>query len=188
MADFPKKLITDKIHFNIDGVKEFDDAMKELSNLRVDVGVFADEETQKIGVYQEYGTFRKVGQRKVEHIPPRPFLRPVIENYKQEYGKKVEEIIGSYLRKIAKNKYWTFGVAFRNHSIKELNDLGKGLVHTIRARILQKIPPPLKPATIAGKKRKGSPYPTTPLIDTGKLYQSIKYFVRFKGRFTKRGD
>jgi phage gpG-like protein len=55
-----------------------------------------------------------------------------------------------------------------------LEKIGLWSVASIQSRIKKRIPPPLKKSTIA---RKGS---SVPLIDTGRLWQSIRHLVRDK--------
>lgn len=104
------------------------------------------------------------------NIPARPFMLPGL--------KKVQTEIAQRLR--------TAGVSALNgnqdQAERRLEGIGLVAVSSIRATINEGVPPPLAPATIAGRQARGRTG-TKPLIDTGQLRNSITYVIRkAKGR------
>jgi phage gpG-like protein len=99
------------------------------------------------------------------NIPARSFIRRTFDLKKDA----IERTIGALVRKIIHNQI-TYAKAFEI--------LGAWGVAQVRVTITggAGIPPRLKPATIA---RKGS---SRPLVDTGRLLQSISYEVVWGGQ------
>lgn len=183
--DFPEKKITNNLYFNLDGIKDIIEGMEGLKNLSMEVGVLRNKSRKEIARYHEYGTFRSVGKGKVAHVPARPFLRPTLEESKRNIIPEASHaIVGVAVA--SKHTVWIGPKRLKDWTIRILNDLGQKMAYLMKLRIMNKIPPPLKKATIKAKRRKGSPMPTTPLIDTGTMYQSIDYRVRDQGRFVKK--
>lgn len=60
---------------------------------------------------------------------------------------------------------------------QHLNQAGLVAVDGMRRTIELGIPPPLAPATLAARRRRGNSG-TTPLLDTRQLYNSISYIIR----------
>ena len=58
-----------------------------------------------------------------------------------------------------------------------LSRAGYWFIRSIKERMLRHIPPPLQDDTVARKKRHGAQLPDTPLVDTGKLIDAIKYWI-----------
>ena len=186
MARVPKKLIKKGLKFNLDGIQSLVDEVEGLKDLKLEVGVLRNKKLQEIGTYHEYGTFRSAGNGKVSHLPPRPFLRPVLNDVKQDImPDAANELVN--LAVASTNKTRIGPKRIIEHGRKILDGVGEKMKHLVQIRILGHIAPKLKPKTVEAKRRKGSPLPTTPLIDRGDLYNSIDYRVRFKGRFTKKG-
>lgn len=105
------------------------------------------------------------------HIPPRPFLRPGIDNAKKEIG----DYLGQAGRAVLDRKLDT--------AMKALNAAGLSAQKSIRRKIQTGPFTPLKAATIAARKRKHpsrSNTSVTPLIDTGQMQASINYIIREK--------
>lgn len=157
------------------GLRHMLDSLDIISSQKVEIGVLGPKNIKKIGVYHELGT---------NTIPPRAFVRPVM----QDMGRAVTEAATEKLMEIAKADWEAKSRAQKGrldvpplskYKIrKELKRMvGKPLQKEMKARILRRIPPPLQPATIAGKKRKGYRLPTTPLYATGKLFNAIKYRI-----------
>jgi len=108
------------------------------------------------------------------NIPSRAFLRPGVANSRNQWLPKID----------AAGQKAMAGEDF----MKELQAAGTIAARAVQKRIQAGIPPPLKPATVAARRRrsKGSKYrrkattaaQTTPLIDTGQLLKSITWVIR----------
>ena len=151
-------------------------ALRALSRRRVLVGVPAANNQRTDG---------KIGNAALAYIhnygapeaniPARPFMEPGIEDaqpaIKTAFEYATRAALQGNVEKVDAN----------------LDIAGTKAVNAIHARIQAGIPPPLKPATVAARRRrsKGSAYrrkatsasDTTPLIDTGELLKSITYVV-----------
>ncbi len=109
------------------------------------------------------------------NIPARPFMAPGIAAVQPEIS---TALMGGARAALA-------GDTARVDA--NLAIAGTKAVNSIQVTIQEGIPPPLKPATVAARRRrsKGSTYrrlataasDTTPLIDTGELLRSITYVV-----------
>ncbi len=111
----------------------------------------------QIAVWHEFGTTDGV-------VPPRSFIRG--------YYDENEAVLKRKMRAAAK------AVASGRFTLEQaLNILGLYIVEGIRDRIDAHIPPALKPATVAAKRRKGYAKPTTPLVGTRQLYNAITHEV-----------
>ena len=130
--------------------------------LTLSVGVFSDAKREgskttvaQYASYNEFGTTR---------IPPRPFLRPTLEERQEEW---TEAIKGSASASLKSGQ-------FNNRSILEL--IGQRAVKDVQARIKSNVPPPNAPATVARKKAKGID-PVITLVETGLMHASVEYKI-----------
>ncbi len=89
-------------------------------------------------------------------IPPRPFMRPTVEDHADEWPDQIAEALE------------VSGM----DAEKALEIMGGVIQREIREAIQAVTSPPLKPATV---RRKGF---EKPLIDSGRMFQSVKYEVR----------
>jgi hypothetical protein len=101
----------------------------------------------QLGLIHEFGT---------EHIPPRPFLGPAIENNRASISALSRELLLKMLH----------GEMTSREALGKLGAHGQGLV---QQQIRETYTPPLAPATI---KRKGSSHP---LIDSGQMMQNVQW-------------
>lgn len=99
----------------------------------------------QVGFWNEYGT---------RNIPPRPFMRSVIEQDGQQWAQ--------YLGKLIKTE----------DTGKALNVVGAEMAGAITGSILQFTTPPNAPSTI---RKKGF---NKPLIDTGVMSRSVSWEVQ----------
>ena len=113
-----------------------------------------------IGAANEFGTRSADGS---VHIPERSFLRSTIA-----------EKSGSYFKFIAKG---VGQIADGSTTMKEVLSLvGTKAVGDVQKKIVDLRDPPNAPRTIAQKKGENNP-----LIDTGRLRQSIDFVIRKRG-------
>lgn len=128
------------------GFGEFIEAVKELGDKELVIGVIGDEELAQIALRNEYGTSK---------IPQRSFLRSTLEENE-------DNIVLHYL-----NIYRT-----TNDLEKAAHQTGDYVEKLVKAKIASGDFVPNAPSTI---RRKGR---NQPLIDTGRMMNSIKSVVR----------
>lgn len=147
------------------GFIEFMKAIKGLDRTTVLVGVQQFSKAQKpdlftIAMVQEFGSPR-------QKIPERSFLRGTVTKYKGKYVKYLQRSIER-----AMDAVLTGGAAAcRSVLDHSLELLGAQAVGDIQQRISSRDFVPNAPSTIA---QKGS---STPLVDSGRLRQSIDWRV-----------
>ena len=134
-------------------------ALKELDKLEVAVGYQAGSGSDENGVdicdiaaWNELGTSR---------MPSRPFMRQSIDNHTGEINAFLKGMEGE--------------LAGGADAQTILNEVGVFQKDMIQQEITNGSFTPNAPATIA---RKGSSHP---LIDTGRMRQSVNYIIRAKG-------
>lgn len=145
--------------FDIDkGLSKIIRELKQATSLVVEVGVQAGEladdgtDLAVVAAYNEYGT---------EHIPSRPFMR---ESFDQNVGEldKFMQDVGDRI------------IIRRISALQGLNLVGKKMKGIIQKKIVDG---PWVLNTVQTVLRKGS---DRPLIDTGRLQQSIGHVVKPK--------
>ena len=104
----------------------------------------------------------------VNNIPARPFLVPGV--------RAVEKQCAEYLKQAMRKSI----TETEDKALAELTKAGLTAQNSVQDRIRSNIPPPLKPATTAARRRRGH-QGSTALIDTGALLQSITFVIRAKG-------
>ncbi len=138
--------------------KQLEIALKGLEGKVGKVGWFEKSKYEKgvpvayVATIQEYGFAAK-------NIPPRPFMRPTIENKRVEWQKVAE----SGAKAILEGRQTLYNI---------MEAIGLKAAGDIRKTISSIWAPPLKPATIAArlrrrKNKKVTTNLTKPLIDTG---------------------
>ncbi|MCD7826345.1 MAG: hypothetical protein LUH14_10360 [Clostridiaceae bacterium] len=138
--------------------KKFEKLLKDLGNLEVRIGIQQGETNDEgvdlvdIAMFNELGTI---------HIPSRPFLRDSVDANADQ--------INTFLQSM-KQELLKGGSA--ESVLKKIGTFQKGL---IQEQIVNGNFEPNKEATI---KKKGS---DTPLVDTGRMRQSINYVIQEKG-------
>lgn len=133
--------------------------MEKLRSKRVFVGFQAGKVTDDRGVdMAQIAMFNELG---TSDIPARPFLRQTMEDHKDD----IKAFCGEKVQGITEG-----GTA--EDALKQLGVYGKGLV---QAKIKDGAWKPNAPSTI--KKKKSD----KPLIDTGKMRQSVNYVIKQKG-------
>lgn len=135
--------------------------MKKLKNTEIVVGILgaearltdgkSDATLADIAVYNHFGT---------KHIPARPFLQNAVDQNQAEILKRLK---GS-LKLISEGQV---------SPETQLNRIGAYLVGLVQREITDLRTPPNAPATIRKKKS------DNPLIDTGRLRQSVTFEIRY---------
>ena len=157
-------------------VPEFLEMLDELFNTHLEIGVFGEDDSEMvmIAAVHEFGVEIKVTDKmrgylhsigihlnpntKTIKIPERSFIRAGYDQEKENIIRQSEKL----LEKVLKLEL-PVDVFF--------NTLGELIVGMIQKYLTDLSSPPLHPATIASK---GS---SNPLIDTGRLRESITYKV-----------
>lgn len=147
-----------KISDTPDG-RKFKRMLEELATLEVRIGFQAGEAQEEDGTdmcdvaaYNELGT---------EHIPARPFLRKSVD----ENASKINSFMKAKVKELTQGKPG-------EQVLKEIGIFQKDL---IQEKIKSGTFEPNADSTIA---KKGS---SKPLIDTGKMRQSVNYVIQKKG-------
>lgn len=152
----------------VDRVKELKDSINSLASQRVFVGIPAAkagrEETEgkpinnaTLGYIHEFGAPEA-------NIPARPFLIPGVKNAQKETVVRLRQAGKAALE------------GRKADVDKALNAAGLGAQNSVRRKITEGPFVPLKPATLAARRRKGRKG-TKPLIDTTQLRSAISYVI-----------
>jgi hypothetical protein len=179
--------ISPNLKVTVDNVDTVVKSINQLSQQRLLVGIPDTTAGRKSGPASNavIGYAMEFGMPE-QNVPARPFLMPTIKEMNSDIIEQfrlmgVRALDGDYQ-----------GI------IKMMQRLGLRVVNKVKMRIVEKIPPPLKPATVenrlrrtqAGQKilkslrgkdlRKWGAANLTPLIDTGQLKNAITFVIRKK--------
>ena len=149
--------------------KKASDALKKVfkgafdePQLTLSVGIWSKATRDGGGAsVAEYASFNEFGTTK---IPPRPFLRPAMEERREEWTEAVAGSMSASLK----------GGQFSNRSVLEV--IGRNAVKDVQLRIMSNTPPPNAPSTVARKKAKGID-PVRTLYETGLMHASVEYKI-----------
>jgi len=136
-------------------------AIKELEDKTVKAGWF-DTTRYDDGTPAAYvATIQEFGYPAAD-IPPRPFMRPTVDNKTPEWRK----LLAAGSKEIINGKLTVANM---------LESFGKSVAGDIQESIAAVTQPPLKASTIAARrrKRKSQGVSTKPLVDTGLMIQSV---------------
>lgn len=147
---------------------KLDLALKELAAKQAKAGWFESSKYQDgtptayVASIHEFGVADK-------NIPPRPFMRPAMQNHMNQY-----QAIAKRSAKAILNGDMT--------AADGMGLLGETARANIQLAIRQVVNPPLKPATVAARLRRYSDKKTIgllqkPLIDTGYMLATVSYAV-----------
>jgi hypothetical protein len=150
----------------VDRAAEFRRAIDLLGSQRVMVGIPSDKAGRSGGPINNaaLGYIHNFGAPEVG-IPPRPFLEPGVAS--------IQPAIEAGLRKAA-------DAAFEGNPggvTSNFNAVGLKAQAAVRAKITDGPFVPLKPATLAARRRRGRTG-TKPLIDTAQLRNAVSYVIR----------
>lgn len=157
-----------RVEVTIDKVLEVTRSIRALISQRTMVGVPSDKDSRKEGGPINNAALAYIhnfGAPEV-NIPPRPFMEPGIDRVKNQISTELKAtgqaaFDGKFDR--VDRGFHRIGL-LAQASIRAMITAGEGF-------------PPLKPKTIARRKRRGRTG-TKPLIDTGQLRNSINYVIR----------
>lgn len=138
--------------------KKFEKLLKELGQLEVRIGI-QQGETSKEGVdLVDIAMFNELG---TVHIPSRPFLRDSVD----ANGEQINNFLQCMKKELLRGRT-------AEDVLKKIGVFQKGLV---QGQIVKGDFAPNSEETI---RRKGS---DTPLVDTGRMRQSVNYVIQQKG-------
>lgn len=163
-----KPQININVNITVDNLQQFDAALRILQKREILAGVPEAQGRRKNGPINN-ATLAAIHDKgsPSQNIPARPFMEPGI----QSVSKQIEQ------------KLLTAGQGvLENDPVKaEQNLQAAGLIaqNGIRNKINSNIPPALKPATLAARRRRGRTGTRT-LIDTSQLRSSLTYVVKDK--------
>jgi hypothetical protein len=154
----------------IDNMAKVVQAIDLLATSSVQVGIPSEENKRQGGkiTNAEIGYIHENGAPEAG-IPARPHMGPGVRN--------VQGRINQLLKNAAR-------LAFAGKPegvVRALHAVGLTAQASIRSVITAGIPPPLRPGTLAARRRRGRKG-TTPLIDTGQYRNAITYVIRKKGK------
>lgn len=153
------------------GEKKIFGGLRDIHNTSIVVGIIGRSTYSEDGTVAvvDYATFNEFGTR---HIPKRSFIRSTFDENAQQFLAAGANIISAQM---------VAGAVFDTKTSKltvsqRLNRLGMFMASKVQAQIT-KGGVPYKPNAASTIARKGS---TSPLIDTGRMRQSVTYEVRKK--------
>lgn len=155
------------LHKTLDNFARVAAGIKKIADTRVMVGVPAEKGARKEGEPINNAALAYIHDNGASEagIPARPFLKPGIRT-------KQAEIEAGLVKTGQAALDGKTDAVDRGFNIVGL--IGQ---NAVRAKINEGVPPPLKPETIAERKRRKRTG-TKPLIDTGQLRNSLTYVIR----------
>jgi len=161
-----------KLTTTADNVTVFKRALETIVRDHVEVGVPEEKAPRKAGSKISNAALAYIHNTgsPLRNIPARPFMEPGIHDAEDSITARMEAVAKAALKGDVQ------GVE------RGLNAVGLLVQNAIRRRINTGIPPPLKPGTLAARKRQNFEG-EKPLIRTGQLRNSIVYVIK---RITRR--
>jgi len=163
-----KPQVNINVNITVNNLSQFEKAIDLLKRKQILVGVPEANQRRKGGPINN-ATLAAIHDRgsPSQNIPARPFMEPGIK----DVSSKIEQ------------KLLSAGQAVLDgDSIKanqRLEEVGLIAQNGLRARVNSNIQPPLKPATLAARRRRGRSGTRT-LIDTSQMRSSLTYVVKDK--------
>ena len=146
------------------GIGPLQEKLKRLKGAEVLVGIPAAKASRPGAINNAELAFVMENGSPIKNIPPRPFLKPSIQNSKKQFAPHLANAAEAIL------------AGDTNLAEKELNKAGAIAANGAKRYILEGDNlTPDSPATIARKKS------DRPLVDTSQLVRSIDYVVRLDG-------
>ena len=144
---------------------DIDNLIDKIASKKLEVGFFEhsayEDGTPVAGVasVQEFGSV-------ANHIPPRPFFNPTLEDNEKKYA----QIMAISFKSVVEGRRTTEEI---------LDDLGKFVVGDIKQSIVDVTEPPLSKRTLAARAKRHSKgkFSTKPLVDTDLMYKSVDHEV-----------
>lgn len=150
-----------------DHVAQLAEGLALLARLRVSVGVPEDKGPRKEGADITNAALLYIHENGAPEvgIPARPTLKPGIKDARQEIERRLR-LAG------------TAAMDGKPQSVRnQFAAAGQAGASAVKARINSNTPPPLAPATLAARKRRGVKRTNT-LVDTGQMRNAVTYVVR----------
>ncbi len=165
------------LHEEANHLHELYRGLEALAAHRVMVGIPASAKSRKEGkINNATLLFIHEHGSPAQGIPPRPSLNPGVRDSHREWGEHLKEAAKAAMEGNEKKMMQSFHKA------------GLVAATAVKKKIVAGIDPPLKPATIAARRRRhpsrkaASEADVTPLVDTAQMLNSITYAVEKNGR------
>jgi hypothetical protein len=153
------------LHVILDNVAQVADGIGILSRSRVMVGIPEDKGARKEGaVTNAQLLYVHENGEPAHNIPARPTLKPGIQNAQGEINRRLE-LAGHA------------ALDGKPSSVRaQLAAAGSAGAQSVKRMINSNVGPPLKPSTLAARKRRGVKRTNT-LVDTGRMRNAVTYVV-----------
>jgi len=163
-----KPQVNINVNITVDNLSQFEKAIELLQRKQVLAGV-PEAKARRQGDPINNATLAAIHDRgsPSQNIPARPIMEPGI----QSVAKPIEQKLLSAGQAVLD------GDALKAE--QRLNEVGLIAQNGLRARVNSNIQPPLKPATLAARRRKGRTGTRT-LVSGGELRNSFTYVVKDK--------
>jgi phage gpG-like protein len=163
-----KPQVNINVNITVDNLEQFGKAIELLQRKEILVGVPQANDRRKTGPINN-ATLAAIHDRgsPSQNIPARPFMEPGIKSVSTKIEQKLLSVGQAVLDGDIVKTY------------KRLNEVGLIAQNGLRKQINSNIQPPLKPATLAARRRRGRTGKRT-LIDSGQLRNSLTYVVKDK--------
>lgn len=157
------------------GYRELLKGLGDLGAPGVDVGILQDKGGEYIPgeeiTLAGYAAVNEFGSED-GHVPERSFLRSTVDERREEYQAELDKTVGVAIDSMVRSGAGSAGRAMEQH----LGRLGLRAARDVQAKIRDLREPENADSTLAAK------YPgTNPLIDTGRMRQSISHKVDMGG-------
>jgi len=163
-----KPQVNINVNITVDNLSQFEKAIELLQRKQVLAGV-PEAKARRQGDPINNATLAAIHDRgsPSQNIPARPFMEPGIK----DVSGKIEQKLLSAGQAVLD------GDALKAE--QRLEEVGLIAQNGLRARVNSNIQPPLKPATLAARRRRGRTGTRT-LVDTASMRNSLTYVVRDK--------
>lgn len=163
-----KPQVNINVNITVDNLEQFGKAIELLQRKEILVGVPQANDRRKTGPINN-ATLAAIHDRgsPSQNIPARPFMDPGIKSV----SAKIEQKLLSAGQAVLEGD--------SNKAAQRLEETGLIAQNGLRAMVNSNIQPPLKPATLAARRRRGRTGERT-LIDTAQMRNSLTYVVKDK--------
>jgi hypothetical protein len=163
-----KPQVNINVNITVDNLAQFEKAIDLLKRKQVLAGV-PEAKARRKGEPINNATLARIHDKgsPSQNIPARPFMEPGIHDVQEPIEKK---LLGAGQAVLDNNPV---------KAEQNLHAVGLLAQNGIRKRINSNIPPPLKPATLAARRRRGRTGTRT-LIDSSQMRSSVTYVLKDK--------
>jgi phage gpG-like protein len=163
-----KPQVNINVNITVDNLSQFEQAIILLERKQILAGV-PEAKARRKGDPINNATLAAIHDKgsPSQNIPARPFMEPGIKSV----GTKIEQKLLSAGQAVLEGD--------SNKAAQRLEETGLIAQNGLRAMVNSNIQPPLKPATLAARRRRGRTGERT-LVDTASMRNSLTYVVKDK--------